>query len=93
MDGTVPLTNTSTHSTTLSLCTKGTDAYQEERQHLETEVLHASLARTVRVIAKEDSAGVCRVSGDPVYRVSGVGQGSAEPESQTKQKQEGSHST
>ena len=56
MDGTVPLTDTSTRPTTLSLCAKGTNAYQEERQCLEDKVLLASLTKTGRVPAKEQSA-------------------------------------
>ncbi len=45
----------------------------EKVQHLEDAVLQAFLAKHIRPKAKYISAGNCRVSGDPVYRVIGVG--------------------
>ena len=79
LDGIVSLADIDTLPTTLSLFGNGTAEYQEEVHDVAYEVLQASLARTIRVPAKENSAGMCRVSGDPVYRVSGVGQVSAKP--------------
>ena len=36
------------------------------------------------MLGKDKSAGVCRVSGDSVYRVSGVGKGSGKPKPKAK---------
>ena len=88
MDGIAPPTGTSTRPATLSLFARGTIAYQEERQYLEDEVFLASLARTSKVPEKDKRARVCRVNGDPVYRVVSVGQSSAKSKSRNRNNKE-----
>ena len=84
MDGIVSFNYTDTIPTTLSLFLYCTEELREETQYLEYEVLLASLARSVRVPGIDNSAGVRRVSGDAVYRVSGADKGSGKSKPQAK---------
>ena len=88
MDGIASLTDTDTLPSTLSLFDMNTEDACNELQHLEDAVLQASLARTIRPSAKGRSAGNCRVSGDPVYRVSGVCPGFGKTQSKNRARKE-----